>query len=120
MKQIIASVLLIFSSHSFAITGNELSDMYENKGALGDAEAIMYVGGFIDSSSLYKMLEEGMSSHRNREAFTPLYVCVPKGANYGQASDIVKKFLDENPARRHEPALQLVYESLIQVWRCTK
>ena len=44
--------------------------------------------------------------------------CVPKSANIGQVADVVWKYLDEHPAKRHLPGAHLVRESFRAAWPC--
>ncbi|MGC1176347.1 Rap1a/Tai family immunity protein [Polaromonas sp.] len=45
-------------------------------------------------------------------------LCVPPSVNYGQLSDVVKKWLSENPARRHEPPISLIFSALNSAFPC--
>ncbi|MDI9314113.1 MAG: Rap1a/Tai family immunity protein [Hydrotalea sp.] len=48
------------------------------------------------------------------------YFCVPDGVNAGQIRDMIKKYLENNPAIRHLPANQLITIGLKKVWPCHK
>ena len=118
MKLIIIALGMIFSSSCFAITGNQLYELYTDKPEDRWADPILYVMGFVDSQIISHGLEKGMAEEDKRQAVSPIFVCMPNTANFGQANDVVKKFLEENPSKRHKPAFTLVYEALITVWRC--
>jgi hypothetical protein len=45
-------------------------------------------------------------------------LCVPNGTRNGQAIAVVKKFLEENPARQNLTASALTGEALIVAWKC--
>ena len=44
--------------------------------------------------------------------FLPQSICLPKGVQIGQLTDVVFQFLEEHPKYRHEPAAALVSWSL--------
>lgn len=46
------------------------------------------------------------------------FLCAPNGTRNGQAIAVVKKFLEENPARQNLPASALAGEALIVAWKC--
>ena len=45
-------------------------------------------------------------------------VCYPKGATLIQLVDVVVQYLEENPAKRHQPALVSVYLAFALAFRC--
>ena len=118
MKLLIIVLGIVFSGNCLAITGSQLYELYMDKSRLRVNDPLLYVMGFVDSQIVSRELEDGFAEKYNRQALSPIFVCMPNGANYGQANDIVKKFLEENPSKRHEPAFQLVYSALVSVWRC--
>lgn len=97
----IVALSLVFTSPSvFAYTGNELLQHFE-----GDTAARNYASGFVDGE--VAALDADGS------------ICVPKVMNK-QIRDVVKKFLQENPAKRHEPAVLLVLMAIAEAWPCPK
>jgi hypothetical protein len=48
---------------------------------------------------------------------TAAVVCIP-AVLAGQARDVVVKYLQENPAHRHEAGATLVMEALHDAWPC--
>lgn len=43
-------------------------------------------------------------------------LCVPDGVTLGQVTDVVIKYLRDNPAKRNNPAASLVTEALLEAW----
>lgn len=54
------------------------------------------------------------------DALTTVTVCMPDGVTVGQAHDIVKRYLEDNPAIRHLSADSLVNRALSRVWPCQR
>jgi hypothetical protein len=46
--------------------------------------------------------------------------CTPDNVKIGQLIDIVKKYLRDNPEKRHRPASDLVIDSLSSVFPCKR
>jgi Ser/Thr protein kinase RdoA (MazF antagonist) len=100
MKKILASLLLVpvmASAEFFA--GNELL-RHMKSDAMDQMHALGYVLGVVDV-------------HTRRT------ICPPEGVKAGQVYDVVKKFLEENPAVRHFSADSLIQYRLEQVWPCS-
>jgi hypothetical protein len=45
-------------------------------------------------------------------------LCVPINVTVGQAMRVVVKYIDDRPARLHEPFKKLVHEALLEAWPC--
>ena len=44
--------------------------------------------------------------------------CIPDGVTFGQTRDIVVRFMEQNPAKRHEDFVFLVLEALRRAYPC--
>jgi hypothetical protein len=107
---LIASVLLITSFSSQAITGNTLYKEYQEyiKGSNGvvgvnelDAGSYMgYVNGALDILDSLNL------------------VCVESSVTNGQIYDVIGKYLENNPATRNKYAESLVYLALAEAFPC--
>jgi hypothetical protein len=99
MKKILASLLLVpVMANAEFFTGNELlRDMQSD--AMDQMHALGYVLGVVD-------------------VHIRSTICPPDGVKAGQVHDVVKKFLEENPAVRHFSADSLIQYRLEQVWPC--
>lgn len=106
MKRTIATVaavltLLSAPAHADFKSGNELLDHtnvdnYYNKG-----NAMGYIMGVVD-------------------AYSSIYICPPATITGGQVQDIVKSYLAQNPATRHEGASILVFRAMVEFFPCKK
>ncbi|WP_363117903.1 Rap1a/Tai family immunity protein [Marivita sp. XM-24bin2] len=47
-----------------------------------------------------------------------MHVCLPLGVERGQMIDVVIKYLDANPAQRHNPARMLTWLALLEAFPC--
>lgn len=52
------------------------------------------------------------------ESMSGILVCAPKNVSVAQLLDVVKKYVNENPDKRHKPAKELVMMSLIGAFPC--
>ena len=106
MKRTIATVaavltLLSAPAHADFKNGNNMfehinSDNYYNKG-----NAMGYIMGVVD-------------------AYSGIYMCPPETITGGQVQDIVKSYLAQNPATRHEGASILVFRAMVEFFPCKK
>lgn len=48
------------------------------------------------------------------------FICIPSGAVAQQAMDIACRYLGDHPERRQMAAPILIYEALLEAWRCPK
>jgi hypothetical protein len=46
------------------------------------------------------------------------YICIPSGAVAQQAMDIARKYLGDHPESRQQSAPKLIYQALLEAWRC--
>lgn len=47
-------------------------------------------------------------------------LCIPQGATTSQALDVVLKYLDRHPGRRHDSMAVLSWEAIADAWPCKK
>jgi hypothetical protein len=88
---------------SSAITGKSGNDMK----ALLDSEDSFALGlayGYIEAT--YELATELK------------LICPPSGVSNGQKNDMVKKFLNDHPERRHEHKMVLVLEAFAAPFAC--
>lgn len=83
------------------LTGNDLLQRMASDSPGLRSMALGYVGGVNDSL--------------DGDVF-----CAPEGATLGQAVDIVRKWLTDNPQHRHMSAAVLVAVILQRAWPCRK
>jgi len=100
MKTIIAAALLAASSASSAqyINGNKL-----HRDTTGGPQDISFSMGYIT----------GVADAYDGELF-----CLPPAVNVGQMTDVVRKFIIDNPKHRHLNAAAIVSVALSDVWPC--
>ena len=106
--RIIALALWSTATHAGFDTGNRLyedcsADTYFNRGYCGG-----YVVGIVDT--IESMQGAGLLP---RDA-----LCIPEGVTKGQLADTVQKYLQDNPAIRHNDAGNLVPEALREAFPC--
>lgn len=54
------------------------------------------------------------------DAYQHILFCVPPGVTGGQLRDVASAFIKGTPARRHEPAHDLITDAFMQHWPCPK
>ena len=85
-------------------TGKRIALKSQNISLIVDCEkAQAYVMGIHDSLQM------------SENAAAP---CTPDGVDSRQTADVVDKWLNENPARRHEFAPALIQSALMEAWPC--
>ncbi|NDH05268.1 hypothetical protein EBX93_04990 [bacterium] len=101
VKQIfLCAALLAGSAHAEFKTGNMLlNDM--NSTPINQMNALGYVTGVAD-------------------ALMGITFCTPPNVNAGQIYDMVKLYLENNPANRHNTADRIVNHVLKNVWPCAQ
>jgi hypothetical protein len=83
--------------------GNKLKTHCAKEGGFSDGFCMGYIIGVADNRSFY--------------------ICAPGGSGgvtQGQFTDIVKKYLNDNPAQLHKDADVLVLDALTQAFPCPK
>lgn len=108
-------VTAVFSSSARAYTGNEIyADMQAQAGSYEASRALSYVRGAIDSANFFAALDLSVNKHH-----TMVYLCFPEGVTNGQAFDVVKKYLVDNPSERNATAATLTMIALARTWGCS-
>jgi|HubBroStandDraft_2_1064218.scaffolds.fasta_scaffold48379_5 hypothetical protein len=95
-------------------TGNDLLRHCEHSDASSSARCMGYIVGAVDMIG-------GLQSSSDRsgdEMWRFRSVCFPKQMDVNQVTDVVVKFLKENPEKRHQPASMLITIALIKAWGC--
>ena len=105
MKSIVFLITLFFSFSTYAQTqfetGNKLkADCDKSDGSFSASYCFGYIIGAADANA---------SS-----------ICTPSRVTKGQVFDIVKKYLNDNPAQLHKDADVLVLNALQQAFPCPK
>jgi len=85
---------------------------------------------FVDANKIHNGLN---ASSQYQEFFSYGYViaisdaldrkgmfCLPKGVTQGQIQDTVKKYLNDNPQKRHMAAFGVIAQSLSENYPCKK
>jgi hypothetical protein len=101
MKHLIIALLIaspVVSNAEF-LTGNHLLSRMQSESAVDKAIATGYVMGVFDNGQ--------NASH-----------CASSNVSSGQARDVVKKFLEENPSVRDYTADILTVVALSKAWPC--
>lgn len=112
---------LLFPSAAFgeAYNGNELQQL-----CLQD-RALFYVAGHIDKGEQdavgMLLLTNDFNSVQAKTARTVIKgYCLPPKATLGQATDVVCKYVRENPKDRTKPAAVMVSLALNEAFPCPK
>jgi len=115
MKTLAIALLLLFVptvSMAAPLSGNDLHKQLERP--IGEAPYLLgygegFVAGIADALT-------GIPKYNRIGSF-----CIPqKGVEYGQVVDVVKKYLEDTPERRHFYAFVLVKEALQKSFPCKK
>jgi|SRR5690606_33784479 len=120
MKKTIAILLVMLSHNAYAITGNELYALITSNDPSEYLEGMRFIQGSSGAESYFHYLEGILSAEEKRSPDLLRYACVPSNVTNGQAVDVVKKYLQDNPSKRNFDASQLTHFALIQAWPCTK
>lgn len=99
-KLIIVAALVCTSAHAEFRDGNKL--LSEMNGAFGDKMLAMgYIAGTID-------------------ALNSITICAPQNLTLGQATDMVRQYLEVNPGVRHFSADAIINRVMSTAWPCAK
>nr|WP_297349003.1 Rap1a/Tai family immunity protein [uncultured Glaciecola sp.] len=107
---LIASVLLIISFSSHAMTGNELFEKYREYQKLHEsrheysAVGAGFYQGFV-RGVVVTYLQAGL-------------ICLDGSITFGQVDDIVGKELTDNPSNRNQIATEIIAELMIKSFPC--
>ena len=99
MKKLIAGLLFVpaMAQAEFMSGNGLLKDM--NGDVVDKSIALGYVMGVSD-------------------AYTNVTICPPSNVTAGQTQDVVKRYLESNPDKRHYSADSIIRISLENVWPC--
>jgi hypothetical protein len=101
MKKMLATLLLIPTiANAEFFSGNELLT-YMNGTTVEKSVALGYIIGVSDT-------------------LTNATICPPSTITAGQVKDIIKTYIEENPAIRHFTADSIVRSRLEELWACRK
>ena len=90
----------------FFYTGNELWSLCSGKSDYASGVCIGFVAGVADTLAVGTgILGLGRA-------------CFPEQVTEGQARDVVKRYLEQHPERRHYTAANLVAEALVEAFPC--
>ena len=92
------------------MSGNELFGQFVHADPMVRRAAMEYVVAVIDSKHYLEgagILPAGV-------------ICVPMGVTIGQAGDVVKKYLEDHPERRHYAAASTVFAALTIAFPCSQ
>lgn len=104
-------VVGLVAGRSMAFTGN---DLWQSAGPMDDLAFMSYVRGVADAS---RLSDAGFPWAVDGVGAATKY-CLPRGADFLQAADIVRNFLRDSPQLRHMPAVTLVDRALRDAWPC--
>ena len=91
------------------ISGNRLHGLCQSEiGSKDDTYCIGYVTGVVDA---IKGVGKGINGHE---------FCSPYGITARKLYDVVQKWLDDNPQKRHRIASLLIAMALSETWPCPK
>lgn len=106
--------LILTSTRAFASDGNELYRMCQENSSL-NSPCLGYIVGVVEG--LNTMNSIAVSKYKPT---AQMEFCLPEHATYTQLVDVVKKYLIENPAERHEEASILIFFALQNIFPCGK
>lgn len=99
-KLLLIAVLACTSAHAEFRDGNKL--LAEMNGTFGDKMLAMgYIAGTVDS-------------------LNNITICAPYNLTLGQATDMVRQYLENNPGVRHFSADAIVNRVMSSAWPCAK
>lgn len=117
MKFLFPMVFIAIAQSTFAqegfIPGNELHSWCVSKSATDEAACATFILGTLEGATI----EWGRLNPGARDSTTGPF-CLPKGVVRGQAIDVVKAYLNEQPALRHFPASSLALTSVGRAFPC--
>lgn len=102
VKQLfLCAALIAGSAHAEFKDGNKLLSDMNSSSAINQMNALGYVTGVAD-------------------ALMGVTFCMPSNVNAGQLYDMVKLYLENNPANRHNTADRIINHVLKNVWPCAQ
>ena len=101
ITSVLLAALLATSAHADFKNGNDILNNINNDNYYNKGHSMGYIMGLLD-------------------AYSNIFICPPSELTGGQAQDIVKNYLVQNPATRHQGASGLVYSALVEFFPCKK
>jgi len=111
--------LMFLHQTAHAITGNELHDLLQSEDTYKSMQGMSYLQGYSDAESFFKYFESSSAQEQNRKPNLHFFSCPPENVTVGQAKDVVKKFLEDNPAKRNINAAILMRRAFTEAWPCS-
>ena len=100
MKKLLLCLLMVPAmARAEFFTGNNLLALLKSNNSMDLVQGLGYVQGVFDSH-------------------VKVTICPPPNITAGQVSDMVRNYLDNNPATRNYSADSLISNALRQVWPC--
>lgn len=115
---------LMFGAAHAEVTGNDLFEWLRSNDTSERLRGYAYLEGVLDAEDFYLTIDvfsligsKGASTDRFRVA----HICLGGGkVTYGQIKDVVFKYLESNPAKRHIRAHSLIRFALLEDFACAK
>ncbi len=114
MKRLLVWSLLLIAGHAHSITGNDLLDRFREHPLAG----LSYVQGAVNTASMMNGSLATLAEQKGQPHPFTYRPCIPDAVTVGQVVDVVKKYLEANPARRHQDAGLLVYVAVTEAFPC--
>lgn len=108
-RTIAIAILINTPIASFAFTGNQLHQLCQ----VNEFGCNMYISGFFDGLIKGEKWHSLLNGNEDSNL-----LCPPNRFTTGQAKDIVRKFLENNPEIRHQAAPTLILDALSKTIGC--
>ena len=113
---LLLAALLAFPVSAEAITGNDLLRECRRQESGSRAYCLGLIVGAAQAAGLVRFIAPQPTP--GETDFSTLGGCPPDGVTFGQTRDIVVRFLEQNPAKRHDDFVVLVLEALQLAFPC--
>jgi len=118
------ALLALHGAAQAETTGNELYAWLGSSDSTISMRGYAYLDGVLDVEDFY-LTNEIFSTFGEKDAattrFRVAHICFGDAkVTYGQIKDIVYKYLDNNPAKRHIRAHSLIRFALLEEFACAK
>ncbi|MGO8921125.1 MAG: Rap1a/Tai family immunity protein [Stellaceae bacterium] len=111
-KDVLAAALVAVAFPAYAqsgMSGYNLQQACNSNDPVLINACTLYASGFVDG------LWTGQILVREGHA-----VCPPAGVSTGQAVEVEKKFLNDNPQELHRPASEMITAAIVLAWPCAR
>ena len=117
--------MFIQSANAATVTGNEFYRQLKSDDSNENLQAYAYLYGVLDTEDMFYgadvfALMIDIDKNKNAKFKTNHFCFGDSKITYRQISDVVQKYLDANPQKRHEPANGLIRTALIESFPCAK